>query len=655
MRLRLHPIGSLVALLALSIAQTHAKGVVDPQLPSYTPATQIKGNLSSVGDDDMAPLMDAWLQAFQKFQPLLQKGPRWQHLTSATAVAALALEIADIAPIAREPWPAELAPYAHQFAGDMMKEPLLVRVATGSFIPAGQVGALGVHVHASNPLAHLTLAQVDAIFSSTRRRGAIASPRTWGDLGLTGEWATRPIVRITLPAHSSVTMFAQRRILLGGFWHADLDEQPNLAAVMKAIAAQPGAIGIAGFLASPAADTHALALAESTAEPFVTADAATIADGRYPLHRPLYLAVNKRPDSPLPENVREFLRFVLSREGQEIVARYAHFFPLNAELAARERAALNGWLPPIDAELPTYVKSSQPVRGTIRSVGSDGMASLMNGWMRAFREVQPEVHPGDRWEHPGTINGFNALVAGETDLAPMGRELWPVEKLVHGITRGKNTLLEIRVARGGHATNGRTETIALVVNATNPLAQLNLKQLDALFGRELRSGSAAPLTRWGQLGLDGDWAQRPITLWVPPRTAPHMTWFQEFVLHYGPWNRTIHEATPTETIAAVARDPGAIGLAFFEEVTPGTRALPLALRDDTPACAGTTETIASRAYPLIRSMYIRLECPPGSTIAPPIREFLTYILSREGQERVRTSGYFPLTAAEAAVERAKLH
>jgi ABC-type phosphate transport system substrate-binding protein len=264
-------------------------------------------------------------------------------------------------------------------------------------------------------------------------------------------------------------MFAQRRILLGGFWHADLDEQPNLAAVMKAIAANPGAIGIAGFSASPAANTHALALAESTAEPFIAANATTVASCQYPLQRPLYLAVNKRPDSPLPENVREFLRFVLSREGQEIVARYAHFFPLNAELASRERTALNGWLPPLDAALPTYVKSSQPVRGAIRSVGSDGMASLMNGWMRAFREVQPEVHPGARWEHPGTINGFNALVASETDLAPMGRELWPVEKLVHNITRGKNTLLEIRVARGGHATNGRTETIALVVNATNPL------------------------------------------------------------------------------------------------------------------------------------------------------------------------------------------
>jgi len=654
MLLRLHPIGSLLLLLALSITQTQGEGVVDPQLPSYTPAPQIKGKLSSVGDDDMAPLMDAWLQAFQKFQPLLQKGAHWQHLTSATAVAALALEITDIAPIAREPWPSELAPYAHQFAGDMMKEPLLVRVATGSFVRAGQVGALGVHVHASNPLAHLTLAQVDAIFSATRRRGATANPRTWGDLGLTGEWATRPILRITLPVHSSVTMFAQRRILLGGFWHADLDEQPNLAAVMKAIAANPGAIGIAGFSASPAADTHALALAESTAEPFIAANATTVASCQYPLQRPLYLAVNKRPDSPLPENVREFLRFVLSREGQEIVARYAHFFPLNAELASRERTALNGWLPPLDAALPTYVKSSQPVRGAIRSVGSDGMASLMNGWMRAFREVHPEVHPGARWEHPGTINGFNALVASETDLAPMGRELWPVEKLVHNITRGKNTLLEIRVARGGHATNGRTETIALVVNATNPLAQLDLKQLDALFGRGLRSGSALPLTRWGQLGLDGDWAQRPITLWVPPRTAPHMTWFQEFVLHDGPWNRTIHEATPTETIDAVARDPGAIALAFFEEVRPGTRALPLASRDDTPAFAGTPETIASRAYPLIRSMYIRLERPSGVALAPPVREFLTYILSREGQERVRTSGYFPLNAAEAAVERAKL-
>lgn len=381
-----------------------------------------------------------------------------------------------------------------------------MRVATGSFTPAGQVGALGVHVNAANPLARLTLAQLDAIFSSTRKRGSPASPRTWGDLGLDGEWATCPIVRVTLPAHSGVTMFAQRRVLLGGFWHADLDERPTLAAVLKAIAEESGAIGLAGFSATPVAGTHALALAETDAGPFVFANATTVANRTYPLNRALYLAVNKRPDAALSPKVHEFLSFVLSREGQLVVADYAHFFPLNASDAAVERAKIAGWLPPLDSALPNYTSPPAAVNGPISSVGSDGMEGLIDAWLRALRRVQPAVRPRDHWEHPGTIKGFNALVAGETDLAPMGRELWPVEKLVYGIRYPKRLPVEIRVARGGHATNKRTETIAIVVNAANPLARLSVTQLDAIFGRERRGGAGAALTRWGQLGLAGAWA-----------------------------------------------------------------------------------------------------------------------------------------------------
>ena len=563
------------------------------------------------------------------------------------------LETADIAPMAREPWPSELTPYAHQFAGDMMKEPLLVRVATSGFAPDGQVGALGAHLNATNPLRQLSLAQLDAIFSATRKRGA-AAPHTWGDLGLGGEWAARPIVRVTLPAHSGAAMFAQRRVLLGGWWHPDLDEQPTPAAVMREIAATPGAIGLAEFSAAPFPGTRALALSEGDTGPFIAAREETVENHTYPLTRALYLAVNKRPDSALVPKVREFLAFALSREGQEIVARHAHFFPLSAADAASERAKLAGYLPPLDPALPAYAAPAQAVAGPVSSIGSDGMESLMNTWLRAFRVFQPAMRAGAHWEHPGTINGFSALIAGETDLAPMGRELWPAEKLTYGRKYPGRLPLEICVARGGHATNGRTETIAIAVNAANPLSSLTLAQLDAIFGRDRRGGAPAPLTRWGQLGLGGEWADRPISVSVPPRVTPHATWFQEKVLRDGPWSRAIHEATPADNIAAVARDPGAIALVFFEELAPGTRAVPLAAQDGAEAFPGTPETIATRRYPLIRSMFIRLNRAPHEALAPHVREFLRFILSREGQEFVRTSGYFPLTAAEAATEREKL-
>lgn len=491
----------LGALLGL-VGALHAAGPLDPSLPDYRPAQPVAGGLSSVGDDTIEPLMDAWLAAFQKHQPGITRGARWSHPGSAAALGALMLEVTDVAPLARDPWPTELAPYAHQFKGDMMKEPVLIRVATGP--------------------------------------------------------------------------------------------------------ATPG----------------------------------------------LYLAVNRRPGAPLPQKTKEFLAFVLSREGQQIVTHHPRFFALSAADAAQERAKLSGYLAPLDPAIQAYRVTTR-VSGPIANVGSDGMESLMEKWMRAFTQLQPGVHRGARWSHQGTLNGYQALLAGETDLAPMGRELWPEEQRVYQQMRGQPAPLEIRVARGGFNTPQRTTAQAIFVHASNPLAGLTVAQIDAIFGRELRQGLPAAITTWSQLGLTGEWATRPITVYAPLRITPNAMSVQIAVLKGGAWSPAVRESSVAEVATAVARDPGAIGFGGFED-GPGIRCVPLAANPGGEFIAGSAADVASGRYPLTRYMYIRLNREPGRPLPPQVRGFLRFILSREGQEFIPTSAYFPLRADEVAEELAKL-
>ena len=452
--------------------------------------------LSSVGSAAMGPLMDEWLGALRQQQPDIVRGPRWQHAGDAAAIGALMFELADVAPMSRPPLSAELAPYAHQFAGDMMKTPVLVRVG---------------------------------------RRG----------------------------------------------------------------------------------------------------------------DKPVFLAFNRRPDSPLPPNLQSFVGFALSRAGQDIVARQAGFRALSPDEAAQELPKLEGYCATLDPDLPRYVAAAQ-VQGEIRSVGSDGMKSLMERWMRDLRALQPGVRRGDRWEHLGTLNGFHALMAGETDLAPMGRELWSEEATAFSSLYPGQVPFEIRVARGGFNTQQRTTAQAVFVNARNPLERITLPQLAAVFGRW------PTITRWGQLGLTGEWAERSIVLDVPPRIAPNARSMQMMALRGGAWSEMLHEASVADTAKAIAADPAAIGFGGFEDGGPGLKALAVARDANSPAMEGSGETVASGRYPLTRYMYIRLRRQQGQALPAPAKEFLRYVLSRQGQEPILYSGYFPLTAREVAEELAKL-
>ncbi len=465
------------------------------------PATQVvrvdlSRDLTSMGAPSMAPLMDAWLSALRSREAGLRKGSPWTHSSDDVAFGALMFEVADMAALAREPLPTELAPYAHQFAGDMMKSPWLVRVAG-------------------------------------------------------------------------------------------------------------------------------------------TDD------------RPAYIAVNRRPGAPLPPQVSAFIAFALSEEGQAIVSRDGGFPRLSPAQLVVERQKLDGFVAKLDPALPVY-RRNEPVHGPIRSVGSDGMKSLMERWMRDFRKLQPGVVRGDRWEHLGTLNGFHALMVGETDIAPMGRELWPEEAAAYARAHPRQTLLEIRVARGGFNTPQRTTAQAIFVHESNPITRISVPQLTAILDH------SPAITHWGELGLTGEWAQRPIVVYIPPQAAPNTRSMQATLLGGRDWNPAAREGSIAATAAAIAQDPNGIGFGGYEEGGPRLKTLAVAAQDGGPYVDGTGETVSSGRYPLTRYLYIRIARVPGQPLRPQVREFLRYVLSRAAQEPILYSGYFPLTAAEAREELAKL-
>lgn len=309
----------LAATIALCAAPAMAGNIqIDAKLPEYAPAGNVAGSLSSTGSETLAGMMKAWGANFGKRYPGVKF--RMKAEGSATAPPALLSGTANLAPMSREMTSAELATFRTKPGHVPVKVPVAADAVT-------------VYVHGSNPIAGLTLAQLDAIFSLTHGCGAPADIRTWGQLGLTGEWANRPIELFGRNGASGTREFFREHVLCSGNFRPQMHEQADSEAVVREVAATPGAIGYAGFGFGGTGVTE-VRVARGDHESFVPPRALTVQTGDYPMSRILYIYVDRKPDAELAPAVREFLRMVLSREGQEIVARNG-FVPLQSALVTR--------------------------------------------------------------------------------------------------------------------------------------------------------------------------------------------------------------------------------------------------------------------------------------------------------------------------------
>ena len=317
-------------------------------LPEYHPAQHVSGTVRVSGNDQMAALLQRWEKGFRRFHPDV----RFESSLKGTASGIYGLEMrtADLALMGRAMNPFE---YYGTYERSWVF-PVQVEVATGSFATPDKSPAYAVFVHRDNPIAKLTVQQLDAIFGAQRgggwnglswdvtaARGPELNVRTWGQLGATGAWADKPIHVYAPPLEGAgaITYFQSRVMHGADLWNEDLREYADPALMIADLSNDPSGIAYAS-LDSAAAGVKALPLAETAAGPYVNPTRETVADRSYPLSRPVYAVFNidneKSELAGVDPKLRELLRYVLSKQGQADVARAGGYLPLTAAAAAEQ-------------------------------------------------------------------------------------------------------------------------------------------------------------------------------------------------------------------------------------------------------------------------------------------------------------------------------
>jgi phosphate transport system substrate-binding protein len=317
-------IGVAALVGGITVGTQGQSGKVDGALPAYARTSGISGNLSSVGSDTLNNLMTLWAEDFKGHYPNVNI--QIQGAGTSTAPPALTEGTSNFGPMSRAMRQGEIQAFEKKHG----YPPTLVPVA---------VDVLAVYVHRDNPIKGLTLQQVDAIFSSTRRCGGPADITRWGQIEMTGAWASRDFTLYSRNAVSGTYGFFKERALCDGDFKPSINEQPGSASVVQGVSNSINGIGYSGIgYITPG--VRAVPLASKPGEPFREANATNAANNTYPLARFLYLAVNKHPNRGLSPLESEFLKMVLSRQGQEAVVRDG-YIPLPAAVVERERKTLN--------------------------------------------------------------------------------------------------------------------------------------------------------------------------------------------------------------------------------------------------------------------------------------------------------------------------
>jgi len=311
---------ALLATAATLFASTATAQSVDPNLPSYEPVSGVSGNLSSIGSDTLNNLMTLWAEGFRGFYPNV--AIQIQGAGSGTAPPALVEGTAQFGPMSRPMRGTEIEEFEARYG----YEPIPMR---------GAIDALGVFVHIDNPIECLSMQEVDAIFSTTRAGGADAPITTWGQVGLTGEWANRPVAMYGRNSASGTYGYFREVALFGGDYSPEVREQPGSSTVIQGVASDINGIGYSG-VGYATADVKAVPLRGEDGNCYLPEVEAAVS-GNYPIARFLYIYMNVDPNAEMEPLRAEFVRYVYSQEGQQDVVR-AGFFPLVNAIAEMDLA-----------------------------------------------------------------------------------------------------------------------------------------------------------------------------------------------------------------------------------------------------------------------------------------------------------------------------
>jgi phosphate transport system substrate-binding protein len=314
--------GAIALGIGGSSAAVGQQAQVDPALPDYQRVAGVSGNATSIGSDTLNNLMTLWLEEYRRFYPNVNI--EIQGAGSSTAPPAVTEGTAQFGPMSRAMRQSEIDAFEQRHG----YPPTAVPVA---------IDLLAVYVNRDNPIEGLTLAQVDAIFSATRRCGHPSDITRWGQVGMTGAWANRDFTLYSRNAVSGTYGFFKDNALCGGDFKPTINEQPGSSSVVQGVTESLNGIGYSG-IGYRTSGVRVISLGQ-TADALFEPTPENAASGDYPLARYLYVYVNKHPTRGLSPIEREFVRLVLSKEGQQVVLRDG-FVPLPEVAAARFRREL---------------------------------------------------------------------------------------------------------------------------------------------------------------------------------------------------------------------------------------------------------------------------------------------------------------------------
>ncbi len=304
--------------LSLSLASSLNAASVDEALPEYVSASGVSGNISSVGSDTLANLMTLWTESFKRFYPSVNI--QVQAAGSSTAPPALTEGTSNFGPMSRKMKEKEIAAFEDRFG----YKPTAIPVA---------IDALAVYVNKDNPIAGLTIAQVDAIFSVTRKCGYEGDIAKWSDLDSSTVLQQQSIQIFGRNSVSGTYGYFKKKALCKGDFKNNVNEQPGSASVVQSVGNSVNGIGYSG-IGYKTSSVRAVPLASTVDAEFIEASPEQAISGHYPLSRFLYIYVNKHPNKPLAPLEKEFLKMVMSKNGQQVVLKDG-YIPLPAKVVEK--------------------------------------------------------------------------------------------------------------------------------------------------------------------------------------------------------------------------------------------------------------------------------------------------------------------------------
>ena len=291
---------------------------VDKGIPEYKTISGISGNLSSVGSDTLANLMTLWAESFKRSYPNVNI--QIQAAGSSTAPPALTEATSNFGPMSRKMKSKEIASFEDRYG----YKPTAIPVA---------IDALAVYVNKDNPVKGMTIPDVDAVFSSTRKCGGDKNINKWGDLGLTGNWKNRDIQIYGRNSVSGTYGYFKKKALCKGDYKNNVNEQPGSASVVQSVSSSVNGIGYSG-IGYKTSGVRAVPLTKKPGGKFIDATPDNAVSGKYPLSRFLYVYVNKHPNKELAPLDKEFIKLILSQQGQEVVIKDG-YIPLPAKVVEK--------------------------------------------------------------------------------------------------------------------------------------------------------------------------------------------------------------------------------------------------------------------------------------------------------------------------------